>query len=101
MAKSRQLRKFEWVAGAPRAVDVNTRPAAGCGLELTSLDYEVNKDRARSLTIGLEAFGPETELLRILLAVSEETFASAPELELAAEHSESYPRWLARAGLWK
>src|SRR5262245_45459323 len=71
--KTRYLRKFAVDAGsAPptaREVSVSDRPGAGCGVELTRLDFAVAGIRARTWTFGFEVFGPQLQMIDFLRAV--------------------------------
>jgi hypothetical protein len=100
LAKRRQLRRYRVDHHRVVAVaDTTERLAAGCAVELTELAWTTGVGFApgRSITIGLEAFGPETERLDVLLRTCAAAFASAPpDLRLEAASSESYPSWLRR-----
>jgi hypothetical protein len=67
----------------------------GCGVELTEIECEHAGARSQALTIGLEAFGPSSALLGVLVRAGQTAFA-ASDLRLEVERSESYPRWLTR-----
>jgi hypothetical protein len=95
--KRRRLRRYRYENGAVSLIDDPTEcPDAGCGLELTELEYHVASENGRALTIGVEAFGPRPILLDVFLRASKRAFESASGLRLTADRSESYPRWLRR-----
>lgn len=95
VVKSRRLRKLGYEEGVLKEIALEARASAGCGVELTELEYDDGVGRGHSLTVALEAFGPEALLLDVLLGACREVFDSASALELEAGASKGYPRWLA------
>jgi hypothetical protein len=93
--KKRKLRKLAYEGGVVRAVDVMDNPRAGCGVEVTELVVDISGDVKRAVSVGLEAFGPENELLTVLLRVCPTAFELAAGLRLGFAQSASYPSWLA------
>lgn len=94
--KNRRVRKFAFDGGGALEVPVESHPVAGCGIELTELRVDGNDNvSAPTWTIGLEAFGPELNLLEIFWATCRATLGDALKLELGGELSMSYPQWLA------
>jgi hypothetical protein len=91
--KSRQLRRFEWTGDGVRPA-LAGRFAAGCLVELTALEVDIEKRHERSLTLGFEAFGPENLLVEILSRTATAALDTAP-FALDAKSSASYPSWLA------
>jgi len=98
IAKARRLRKFAYDHGVVRPAAADALPEAGCGVELTELDYEVFGTKKRALTLGVEAFGPKHLLLEVFQRVGEVAFEDARGLRLGEDRSESYPAWLTRVG---
>jgi hypothetical protein len=96
LAKVRRLRKLAYEEGVVRRVEVADNPVAGCGVEMTELAFELRGETRRTVTVGLQAFGPEPMLLDVLLRVCPIAFESAAGLQLGFAQSESYPAWLAR-----
>ena len=96
LTKTRRLRKLAYEDGVVRPVDVVDNPAAGCGVEMTELAFEIDGPSQRAITVGLDAFGPESMLLEVLLRTCTVAFESSASLELGFAQSESYPTWLAR-----
>ena len=85
------------MSGAPptaREVPVKDCPSAGCGVELTRLDYSLAGASVSTWTFGFEAFGPKMQLLDVLQAVCVAIRTQCPLPELRAEWSASYPAWL-------
>ena len=96
LTKTRRLRKLAYEDGVVRRVDVTDNPAAGCGVEMTELVFDLRGAARRAVTVGLEAFGPEPMLLDVLLRVCPIAFESSTGLKLGFAQSESYPAWLPR-----
>ena len=96
LTKTRRLRKLAFEDGIVRPVDVTENPAAGCGVEMTELAFEIDGASRRAVTVGLDAFGPESMLLEVLLRTCTVAFESSTGLQLGFAQSESYPTWLAR-----
>jgi hypothetical protein len=94
--KGRRLRKFAFQHGEASEVPVESRPVAGCGVELTQLLVKHSHATARiEWTLGFEAFGPERMLLEIFQATCRAARESRLVLELGSEKSMGYPQWLA------
>jgi hypothetical protein len=62
--------------------------------ELTRLTFMIVATPVVEWTIGLEAFGPETQLLDVLRATGRAAFAERAGLDLRVEWSESYAAWV-------
>jgi hypothetical protein len=75
-----------------RMVTIPYRGEAGCRVELTALEVEGGSWS----TVGLEAFGPEPDLVPALQAAAEQFFGPM-DLPggLGADRSGGYPAWLA------
>jgi len=91
--KVRLLRKFAWAKDGLNEVSPTDHPDAGAGFELTKLGGE---PRLKGYTLGVEAFGPSTQLLTILQSVCRTVFSERPDLHFDQEASMSYPAWLLR-----
>ncbi len=96
LTKTRRMRKLACEDGVVRRVDVSQNPEAGCIVEVTELDFELGGVARRAITVGLDAFGPASMLLEVLLRASPIALAYAAGLQLGIARSESYPEWLAR-----
>jgi hypothetical protein len=97
LKKERRLRKYAFENGQAREVKISERPAAGCGVELTILSFERGGRAQKTATLGLEAFGPEVELLPAFFSVSRGVFGELG-VELPAVRSDSYPGWMMSFG---
>ena len=63
---------------------------------MTELAFEIDGAARRAVTVGLDAFGPESMLLEVLLRTCTVAFEPSAGLQLGFAQSESYPTWLAR-----
>lgn len=92
--KDRILLKFAWEDGKlSPAISRETRIPAGAGFELTTVWGD---PKVSGYSIGVEAFGPSAQLLRIVQATCSTVFGQAPDLTLPEALSLSYPAWLAK-----
>jgi hypothetical protein len=92
VSKTRRMRKYACEGRGVQTVDASANPAAGALVELTELGY----DGREALTIAVDAFGSDEQVLDVLLRVCAVAFESADGLRLGFDRSASYPRWLAR-----
>lgn len=90
--KVRRLRKFAYELGSVHEVGTKTKVTSGCGIELTDLSWATGS----CVTFGIEAFGPDVDLLACVIVTMAKITAALPQLELPAKSSESYPQWVAR-----
>ncbi|MBX3187513.1 MAG: hypothetical protein KF819_10885 [Labilithrix sp.] len=92
VAKDRRARRYAWRDGVvTRAGD--ERLDAGCAVELTRLDFEIDGVARVAWTFGLEAFGPSEGLLDVLMDVSRAVFVGAG-MSLSGERAASYAAWV-------
>jgi hypothetical protein len=91
--KDRLLKRYAWQDGRVSTVPNQLRLDAGAGFELTLLSGD---PVVEGYTVGVEAFGPSTELLSILERTCSAAFTDASEAGLTAEASMSYPEWLSK-----
>lgn len=89
--KVRWQRQYQVLPGKPiTAVPVNESIDQGCTVELTQLS--INGDTWWSL--AFEAVGEDDKLMDTLQAIANWVFKTYSGLELQAEDSFAYPRWL-------
>lgn len=92
--KDRILLKFVWEAGKLSPLPSrDTRVTAGAGFELTTVWGD---PKVSGYSIGVEAFGPSNQLLRIVQETCSVVFADSQGLTLPEALSMSYPAWLAK-----
>ena len=96
MQKDRRMRKFAFDGGHAFEVGPTEQVQAGAGLELTILRFSEDGQETVITTLGLEAFGPSSDLLTIFEHTCRRAFADAPAVTLQDIDSLSYPAWLAR-----
>jgi hypothetical protein len=97
LQKKRQLRKFSVDLGGTsttKEVATSDHPQAGCGVELTRLEYTIDDVRSVEWTFGFEAFGPVARLLGVLQAAVHAATAQRGLPPLGAERTASYASWL-------
>jgi len=94
--KERRLRKYAFNNGLASEVSAKTRPDAGCGIELTKLVCRLDgsADAYVAWTLGLEAFGPDVALLRVLEATCSATHRDGFPLEVDGACSMGYAEWV-------
>lgn len=92
--KDRIVLKFAWENGVLSPIPSrDTRVPAGAGFELTTVWGD---PKVSGYSIGVGAFGPSNQLLRIVQETCARVFAEARDLSLPEALSLSYPAWLAK-----
>jgi hypothetical protein len=92
--KDRIVLKFAWENGALTPIPGHEkRVPAGAGFELTTVWGD---PKVSGYSIGVEAFGPSNQLLRIVQETCTAVFADTRDISLPEALSMSYPAWLAK-----
>lgn len=92
--KDRIVLKFAWESGTLTPIPGHEkRVPAGSGFELTTVWGD---PKVSGYSIGVEAFGPSNQLLRIVQETCTAVFADARDINLPEALSMSYPAWLAK-----
>jgi hypothetical protein len=92
--QARIVLKFAWENGALSPIQSReTRIPAGAGFELTTVWGD---PKVSGYSIGVEAFGPSNQLLRIVQETCVAVFADARDVSLPETLSMSYPAWLSK-----
>lgn len=91
VSKTRRQRKFVWRKGAVAEAGPDARPDAGCNVEWTELAI---RGRAEQATLAFEAFGPEEDLLEVVLATARSVAGGWRHVRLPAASSRGYASWI-------
>ena len=93
VSKSRRQRKFAFDGQGVSEVSVTDKPAAGCGVEVTSIQATLGTKIQTACSFGLEAFGAQLSV-EALFGVVRKLSGDRSDLQLPASASRNYSSWL-------
>ena len=93
VSKSRRQRKFSFDGQSVSEVHVTDKPAAGCGVEVTTIQATLGTQTVTACSFGFEAFGAQLSI-EALLGVVRKLSGERSDLHLPASASHNYSSWL-------